>query len=132
MQLQEILSLLKTTPMHFNILMTVSFVLAILFFFFAALKYSNDREDKKLIFSAISMIIFLIAGIGALAYTENAKDSAIKEATITRSEDTIHIESNSEFMKSADLDVVAEKDGYIYVEFDNKTYRIEDLSKKGN
>lgn len=131
MQLQEILSLLKTTPMHFNILMTVSFVLAILFFF-AALKYDNDREDKKLIFSAISMIIFLIAGIGALAYTENAKDSAIKEATITRSEDKIHIESNSEFMKSADLDVVAEKDGYIYVEFDNKTYRIEDLSEKGN
>lgn len=67
-----------------------------------------------------------------MIYTESAKDSAVNEARIIRSGDKIHIESNSEFMRSADLDVVAEKDGYIYVEFENKTYRIEDLSKKGN
>ena len=96
------------------------------------LKAANEDEDRKFNVSLASLIVFVLASVSLLVYTENAKDSAIKEATITRSEDKIHIESNSELMKSADLDVVAEKDGYIYLEFDNKTYRIEDLSKKGN
>lgn len=61
-----------------------------------------------------------------------SQNSALEEAKITRSGDKIRIESNSEFMKSTDLDIVAEKDGYIIVEFDNKLYRIADLSKKGN
>ena len=60
------------------------------------------------------------------------QNSALEEAKITRSGDKIRIESNSEFMKSTDLDIVAEKDGYIVVEFENKLYRIADLSKKGN
>ena len=78
------------------------------------------------------MIVFLITGLGLLIYTQSASKTAIEEAKISRVNDKIHIESNSEFMRSADLDVVVEKDGYIYVEFENKTYRIEDLSKKGN
>lgn len=79
-------------------------------------KYANvDKEDR---FTVI--------------YTDSAKKSALESARVIRSDDKIHIKSNSEFMKSADLDIVAEKDGYIYVEFQNKTYRLEDLSKKGN
>lgn len=131
MQLKEILSLLKTTPMQYNIVMILAFILAVISFLYI-LAYSNDCDESKFVISVIALIVSLFTAVGLLIYTENAKDSAIKEATITRSEDKIHIESNSEFMKSADLDVVAEKDGYIYVEFDNKTYRIEDLSKKGN
>ena len=131
MQLQEILSLLKTTPTYFNVSMTVVFVLALISFLLM-LKAASEDEDRKFNVSLASLIVFVLASISLLVYTDSAKTSAIEEATITRSEDKIHIESNSEFMKSADLDIVAEKDGYIYVEFDNKTYRIEDLSKKGN
>ena len=131
MQLKEILSLLKTTPMYFNVSMTVVFVLALISFLLM-LKAANEDEDRKFNVSLASLIVFALASVSLLAYTDFAKTSAIEEAKITRSEDKIHIESNSEFMKSADLDVVAEKDGYIYVEFENKTYRIEDLSKKGN
>ena len=131
MQLKEILLLLKTTPMQYDIVMILAFILAVISFLYI-LAYSNDCDESKFVISVIALIVSLFTAVGLLIYTENAKDSAIKEATITRSEDKIRIESNSEFMKSADLDVVAEKDGYIYVEFENKTYRIEDLSKKGN
>lgn len=131
MQLHEILKLLKVTPIHYNVAMTVVFILTVIFFI-AVFKYDTGQDDKKLIASLASMIVFLITGLGLLIYTQSAENSAIEEAKITRSGDKIHIESSSEFMKSADLDVVAEKDGYIYVEFENKTYRIEDLSKKGN
>lgn len=130
MQLKEILLNLKVTPSHFNILIATAFILTIVAFI-AMLKY-DENDGIKLPISLISMIVCLVTGVGFLAYTENAKTVAVKEAKITRSGDKIHVESNSEFMKSADLDVVAEKDGYIYVEFDDKTYRIEDLSKKGN
>jgi len=131
MQLKEILSLLKTTPMYFNVSMTIVFVLALISFLLM-LKAANEDEDRKFNVSLASLIGFALASVSLLVYTDSAKTSAIEEAKITRSEDKIHIESHSEFMKSADLDVVAEKDGYIYVEFENKTYRIEDLSKKGN
>lgn len=96
------------------------------------LKAASEDEDRKFNVSLASLIVFVLASVSLLIYTDSAKTSAIEEAKVTRSGDKIHIESNSEFMKSADLDVVAEKDDYIYVEFDNKTYRIEDLSKKGN
>lgn len=131
MQLQEILLLLKTTPIHYNIIMIVAFVLAV-FFFLCLLAYSDGREPFKFSISIAALVICLVTALGILIYTESSRDTAVEEAKITRSGDKIHIESNSEFMKSADLDVVAEKDGYIYVEFENKTYRIEDLSKKGN
>ncbi len=131
MQLQEILELLKVTPIHYNVAMTVVFILAVIFFI-AIFKYDTGQDDKKLIASLASMIVFLITGLGLLIYTQSASKTAIEEAKISRVNDKIHIESNSEFMRSADLDVVVEKDGYIYVEFENKTYRIEDLSKKGN
>lgn len=96
------------------------------------LKAANEDEDRKFNVSLASLIVFALASVSLLVYTDFAKTSAIEEAKITRSEDKIHIESNSEFMRSVDLDVLAEKDGYIVVEFENKTYRIEDLSKKGN
>lgn len=131
MQLQEILSQLETTPIHYNVIMIVAFILAVIFFL-CILAYSNGHDESKFVTSVIALTVSLFTAVGLLIYTETAKDSAIKEAKITRSSDKIHIESNSEFMKSADLDVVAEKDGYIYVEFENTTYRIEDLSKKGN
>lgn len=131
MQLQEILSQLETTPIHYNVIMIVAFILAVIFFLLL-IKAANENEDRKFNVSLASLIVFVLASLSLLVYTDSAKTSAIEEAKITRSEDKIHIESNSEFMKSADLDVVAEKDGYIYVEFENKTYRIEDLSKKGN
>ena len=129
MQLKEILELLKVTPMHYNILIAVSFILAVVSLI---AMLSSETDGIKFLISVIALAIFLFAGLGTLAYSQSSGKTAIREAKITRSGDKIHIESNSEFMKSADLDVVAEKDGYIYVEFENKTYRIEDLSKKGN
>ena len=131
MQLQEILELLETTPMHYNLIMIVAGILFVVSLF-AMFKYDSDHNAKKFTISFISMIVFLVASLGTLIYTDSAKNSALESAKITRTGDKIHIRSNSEFMKSADLDIVAEKDGYIYVEFQNKTYRLEDLSKKGN
>lgn len=131
MQLQEILELLEITPTHYNIIVIVAGILFVVSIF-AMLKYGSDDNDTKLTVSVISMTIFLLVILGTLFYTDSAKKSALESAKITRSGDKIHIKSNSEFMKSADLDIIAEKDGYIYVDFQNKTYRIEDLSKKGN
>lgn len=131
MQLKEILSLLKVTPMHYNVAMTVVFILALISLLLM-LKAANEYEDRKFNISLASLIVFALASVSLLIYTQSASKTAIEEAKISRVNDKIHIESNSEFMRSADLDVVVEKDGYIYVEFENKTYRIEDLSKKGN
>lgn len=130
MQLKEIISSLEVTPFYFNAIIVAAFILMILSFI-AMLAFDKDDGLKQPVAATLT-IVFLVIGIGVLAWTENVKDNASKEAKISRSEAKIHVESNSEFMKSADLDVVAEKDGYIYVEFENKTYRIEDLSKKGN
>lgn len=130
MQLKEILSSLEVTPFYFEVIIAISFILAAIAFI-AMLKY-DEQDGLKLPIAFTAMIVFIIAGVGFLAWTENAKDNASKEAKVSRVDDKIRVSSDSEFMKSVDLDVVAEKDGYIYVEFDNKTYRIEDLSKKGN
>ena len=96
--------------------------------------FKADKNDNATLFavSLASLTIFFAAAIGVLIYIGTSQNSALEEAKITRSGDKIHIESNSEFMKSTDLDIVAEKDGYIIVEFENKIYRIADLSKKGN
>ena len=131
MQLQEILLLLKTTPMHYYFIVGVASILSIVSMVFM---FKADRNDNGTVFavSLSSLIIFFATTIGVLIYLGTSQNSAIEEAKITRSGDKIRIESNSEFMKSTDLDVVAEKDGYIIVEFENKIYRIADLSKKGN
>lgn len=130
MQLKEIISSLEVTPFYFEAIIATAFILAAIAFI-AVLKY-DEQDGLKLPIAFTTMVLFIITGIGFLAWTENAKNNASKEAKVSRVDDKIRISSDSEFMKSVDLDVVAEKDGYIYVEFDNKTYRIEDLSKKGN
>lgn len=131
MQLQEILELLETTPMYYVIIMITLFIVSIVSFGLMC-KSNADDNDTRFKVSSASLIIFAIATVGFLLYTDSAKNSALESAKITRTGGKIHIKSNSEFMKSADLDIVAEKDGYIYVDFQNKTYRLEDLSKKGN
>lgn len=131
MQLQEILELLETTPMHYVAIMLTLFIASIISFGLMC-KSNADDNDTGFKVSSASLIIFAIATVGFLLYTDSAKKSALESARVIRSDDKIYIKSNSEFMKSADLDIVAEKDGYIYVEFQNKTYRFEDLSKKGN
>lgn len=130
MQLKEILSSLEVTPFYFNVMIATAFILMSVSFI--AMLAFDEEDGLKLPIAVVSMIVFLVAGVGVLAWTENAKDNASKEAKVSRVDDKIRISSGSEFMKSVDLDIVAEKDGYIYVEFENKTYRIEDLSKKGN
>ena len=131
MQLQEILLLLKTTPVHYHVIVGIAFILATVS---VVIMFKADRNDNGTLFAVAvaSLAIFFATAIGVLIYIGTGQNSALEEAKITRSGDKIHIESNSEFMKSTDLDIVAEKDGYIYVEFENKTYRIADLSKKGN
>ena len=131
MQLQEILSLLKTTPTNVMVIEIFALILMICFVMLA-LKETLDRNLLLAkIFSSLCALSILF-GFATLFYAQASKNIAIKEAKVTRSDNKIHIESNSEFMKSAELDIVSEKDGYIIVEFENKTYRIADLSKKGN
>lgn len=131
MQLQEILSLLKIIPMYYHVIVGIAFILSIVS---AVIMFKADTNDNETAFnvSLASLTIFFATAIGVLIYIGASQNSAMQSAKITRSGDKIHIESSSEFMKSVDLDVLAEKDGYIVVEFENKTYRIEDLSKKGN
>lgn len=131
MQLQEILSLLKITPMYYHVIVGIAFILSIVS---VVIMIKADKNDNETVFavSVASLTIFFATAIGVLIYIGTGQNSAMQSAKITRSGDKIHIESNSEFMRSVDLDVLAEKDGYIVVEFENKTYRIEDLSKKGN
>lgn len=131
MQLQEILSLLKIIPMYYYVIVGIAFILSIVS---AVIMFKADTNDNETAFnvSLASLTIFFATAIGVLIYIVTSQNSAMQSAKITRSGDKIHIESSSEFMKSVDLDVLAEKDGYIVVEFENKTYRIEDLSKKGN
>lgn len=131
MQLQEILELLETTPMHYVAIMLTLFIASIISFGLM-FKSNSDDNDTGFKISSTGLIVFALTLVGFVLYTESAKNSAPESAKITRSGDKIHVKSNSEFMKSADLDVIAEKDSYIYVEFKNKTYRLEDLSKKGN
>ena len=131
MQLQEIFELLETTPMHYVAIMLTLFIASIISFGLMC-KSNSDDNDTGFKISSAGLIVFALTLVGFVLYTESAKNSASESAKITRSGDKIHIKSNSEFMKSADLDVIAEKDSYIYVEFKNKTYRLEDLSKKGN
>lgn len=131
MQLQEILLLLRTTPVHYHVIVGIAAILSTVSVVFM---FKADKNDNATLFavSLASLTIFFAAAIGVLIYIGTSQNSALEEAKITRSGDKIHIESNSEFMKSTDLDIVAEKDGYIIVEFENKIYRIADLSKKGN
>lgn len=131
MQLHDILSLLKTTPTNVMVIEIFALVLMICFVMLA-LKETLDRNLLLAkIFSSLCALSILF-GFATLFYAQASKNIAIKEAKVTRSDNKIHIESTSEFMRSADLDIVSEKDGYIYVEFENKMYRIENFSKKEN
>ena len=130
MQLQEILSSLTSTPFHI-IVLEYSALVAMVILFLLALSSNSKRSTQASIVFMILCSISLAIGVGTLVYESNSHRAAINEAKITRSGDKIKNHSNSEFLKSADLDIIDEKDGYIYVEFENKTYRIEALSKKG-
>lgn len=131
MQLQKILSSLTFTPIYVYVIEYSSLFLMIIFFLLA-LDAKAKRSIQTSIVYMILLSVALMIGSGAMLYKSSSSRAAINEAKITRSNDKIHIKSNSEFMKSTDLNIIAEKDGYIYVEFKDKTYRIEDLSKKGN
>ena len=131
MQLHEILSSLTVIPIYIKVI-EYSMLILMVIFFLLALYANSKRSTRASVTFMILCSVSLAVGFGTLIYESNSRRAAIEEAKISRVNDKIHIESKSEFLKSVDLDIVSEKDGYIKVEFKNKTYRIEDLSKKGN
>ena len=131
MQLQEILRSLTVTPTDLKIV-GLSILTAVIMFFVLSIKFSNEKSFGSAFACIRFTILGLILSFGIVVYDLSSRQSAIDSAEITRSKDTVQVHSNSRFMKSADLRIVEEKDSYIDVEFNNKTYRINNSFKKGN
>lgn len=128
MQLHEILSSLTVIPIYIKVI-EYSMLIAMVIFFMLALNTNSKSSTRASVAFMILCSVSLVVGFGTLIYESNSRRAAIEEAKISRVNDKIHIESKSEFLKSVDLDIVSEKDGYIKVEFKNKIYQIENLSK---
>ena len=60
MQLKEILELLTVTPMHYNILITVSFLLAVITLL---TMLASKTEEMKFRISAVSLAIFFYSQV---------------------------------------------------------------------
>lgn len=128
MQLHEILSSLIVIPFYIRVT-EYSMLILMVIFFMLALNTNSKSSTRASVAFMILCSVSLAVGFGTLIYESNSRRAAIEEAKISRVNDKIHIESKSEFLKSVDLDIVSEKDGYIKVEFKNKIYQIENLSK---
>ena len=79
MQLQEILLLLKTTPMHYHIIVCVAVILSVLSVVFM---FKSDKNDNETLFavSVASLTIFFATAIGVLIYIGTGQNSATQSA----------------------------------------------------
>lgn len=126
----QLLSSLVEMPMH----VTVTFVIALVSMLYSFLKIlmrsrAKFKIGKSLKVTYVASIILVFA---VLFYNDQQVKNAKDSVSITRDRNIVRVSSNSQFLKSAKFQILAENKDYVFVEDDDAIYKVSKKELKGN
>lgn len=126
----QLLSSLVEMPMYVTIIFAIALV-SMLSSFLKILMRSRAKFkiSKSLKVTYVSSIIIVFA---VLFYQDSQVKNAKDSVSITRDHNIVRVSSNSQFLKSAKFQILAENKEYVFVEDDDAIYKVSKKELKGN
>ena len=126
----KLLSSLVEMPSY----LTITFMIALASMIFSFLKIlmrsrAKFKIGKSLKLTYVSSIIIVFA---VLFYQDSQVKKAKESVSILRDHNIVKISSNSQFLKSAKFQILAENKDYVFVEDDDAIYKVSKKELKGN
>lgn len=126
----KLLSSLVEMPSY----LTITFVIALASMIFSFLKIlmrsrAKFKIGRSLKVTYVSSIIIVFA---VLFYNDHQVKNAKDSVSITLDRNIVRVSSNSQFLKSAKFQILAENKDYVFVEDDDAIYKVSKKELKGN
>ncbi len=113
---------------------TITFTIALVSMLSSLLKIlmrsrAKSKIGKSLKVTCVSSIILVLA---VLFYQDAQVNHAKDSVSIARDHNVVRISSNSQFLKSAKFQILAENKDHVFVEDDDSIYKVSKNALKGD
>ena len=114
--------------------LTITFVIALASMIFSFLKILMRSRAKFKIGKSLKVtyVVSIMIVLATLFYNDQQVKKAKESVSILRDHNIVKISSNSQFLKSAKFQILAENKDYVFVEDDDAIYKVSKKELKGN
>ena len=126
----KLLSSLVEMPSY----LTITFVIALASMIFSFLKILMRSRAKFKIGKSLKVtyVVSIMIVLATLFYNDQQVKKSKESVSILRDHNIVKISSNSQFLKSAKFQILAENKDYVFVEDDDAIYKVSKKELKGN
>lgn len=126
----QLLSSLVEMPTY----LTVTFAIALVSMLSSFLKILMRSRAKFKIGKSLKVayVLSIVIVLATLFYNDRQVKNAKDSVSITRDHNIVRVSSNSQFLKSAKFQILAENKDYVFVEDDDAIYKVSKKELKGN
>ena len=126
MSFNDLIDALKINPSHLTLIIASLFTCALLLAAISAIAYIKDKNQ-------LSGISCILAGVCLISFAFTAifgdwqQDKHSGDYTITRKGAYLYVNSHTEYLESAKLEITKQDNNYVYAEYKDKTYKIPQI-----
>lgn len=122
----DLIDYLKINPSHLTLIIASLFTCALLLAAISTITYIKDKNqlsDISCILAGVCLISFAFTAI----FADSQQDKHSGDYTITRKEPYLYVNSHTEYLESAKLEITKQDENFVYAEYKNKTYKIPQI-----
>lgn len=122
----DLIDYLKVNPSHLMLMIASLFVCTLLLAVTSAIAHFKDKNQ-------LSDISCILAGVCLISFTFTAifgdwqQDKHSGDYTVTRKGSYLYVNSHTEYLESAKLEITKQDENYVYAEYKDKTYKIPQI-----
>lgn len=126
MSFNDLIDALKINPSHLTLIVASLFVCALLLASVSAVAHFKDKNQ-------LSDISCILAGVCLISFTFTAifadwqQNEHSGDYTITRKGAYLYVNSHTEYLESAKLEITKHDKNYVYAQYKDKTYKIPQI-----
>lgn len=122
----DLIDYLKINPSHLTLVIASLFVCALLLAAISAIAHFKNKtqlSDISSILAGVCLISFTFAAI----FGDWQQDKHSGDYTVTRKGSHLYVNSHTEYLESAKLEITKQDENFVYAEYKDKTYKIPQI-----
>lgn len=126
--LNDLIDYLKTNPSYMTLIIVSLLGCTVLSIAVSAIAHACNKHRLSDI-STILFGVFAIAFAFTAIFADSQQNKHSGDYTMTRKGPYLYVNSHSEYLESANLEITKQDKNYVYAEYKSKTYKIPQLQE---
>lgn len=125
----DLIDYLKINPSHLTLIIASLFTCALLLAAISTIAHFKNKmqlSDISCILAGVCLISFAFTAI----FADSQQDKHSGDYTITRKEPYLYVNSHTEYLESAKLEIAKQDKNFVYAKYKDKIYKIPQIQDK--